>query len=293
MNLTNAYNLPDSLFRALSYDGYDKGNRHSDISTTTLIGPPLIRQLKKRHAERITEDAADRIWSLLGQAAHVVIERAEGKESIAEERLYMDVLGWTLSGQIDLYEKEVISDFKITSVYSFMLGEKEDWVNQCNTNSALMRHSGFPVNGLQIVAILKDWSRRKAEFDPDYPQVPVIVKPMPLWPNEKCLNYIEERIKVHQEAEILSDSEIPICTPIERWRKEDSYAIIADKNKRATAVVKSEEEANQRMAFLSDKNPKKKFRIEYRPAEDTRCLNFCSVAHLCRYGRQLFEEKRC
>ena len=287
MELSNKHNLPKSMYRALSYDGYDPGSRHSNISTTTLIAPPLIRQLKKRHGHKVTEDAADRIWSLLGQAAHVVVERAEAKDAISEERLYMEVEGWTHSGQIDLYEDEIISDFKITSVYSFLLGEKEDWTNQCNTNAAMMRNAGFLVNGLQIVAILKDWSRRKAEFDSDYPQTPVIVKKLPLWPNEKCLSYIRERILLHQAAEKLEDDQIPLCTPKERWERPEGWAVKAKGAKRATAVLGSEDEAKERLSVLSAKNPSKKFEIEHRPGEATRCQSFCSVARFCRYGKAI------
>src|ERR1044072_7811618 len=176
----NEHNLPDSLFRALSFDGYDPGDKHSDISVTSAISPVRIRALKKRHKDKIQEDVINRIWSLFGQSVHSVIQRAEGKQSIAEERLYHNMEGWTISGQIDLYEDGILSDFKVTSVYSFLLGQKDEWVQQTNMGAFLLREIGFDIKGVQIVAILKDWSRRKAEFDPEYPQYAIIVKPMPL-----------------------------------------------------------------------------------------------------------------
>ncbi len=96
MTFTNKYNLPETLVRALSFDGYTPGE--SNISTTSLIGPPRIFQLKKRHKDKIEEDVIEKVWSLLGQAAHVVVERAEGRNSITEERLYLTINGWTISG---------------------------------------------------------------------------------------------------------------------------------------------------------------------------------------------------
>lgn len=292
MIIHNRHGLPDSLYRALCHDGYNAGSKPSHISTTSLIGAPLIFQLKKRYKDRIEVDATDLIWSLLGQSVHSVIERAEGKQSIAEERLYMDIEGWTISGQIDLYEAGILTDFKVTSVYSFLLGEKKEWENQMSVNSALMRHASFEVSAVQIIAILKDWSRRKAEQDRDYPEVPVMVKPMPLVPNDKVLQYISGRVKLHQEAESLPDEEIPICTPEERWATNNTWAIYANANKRATAVVDSEEEAKSRLAFLSSANPKKTFKIEFRKSTEMKCLNFCPVAKFCRHGRKVLEENR-
>lgn len=283
--LTNDYNLPPSLFRALSYDGYNPGDRHSDISTTALIAPPLIRQLRKRHGGKVQEDVSSRVWSLLGKACHYVAEKSGTANALVEERLYMDVNGWTISGQIDLYEDKILTDIKVTSVYSFLLGEKQDWLHQLSTNASLLRHAGFEVNGVQIVAILKDWSYRKAMYDGEYPQTPIIVKPFPLWPNEKCLSYIQERVRLHQEAEKLEDDQIPLCTPQERWERPESWAVVAKGAKRATAVLQSEEEANQRLVIVADKNPKKKFVIEHRPGEAVRCGNFCNVAKFCRYGQ--------
>ncbi len=57
------------MFRALSHDGYTPGAKPFDISVTSLIGPPKIFQLRKRHSEEITEDASDRVWTLLGQSS--------------------------------------------------------------------------------------------------------------------------------------------------------------------------------------------------------------------------------
>lgn len=69
---TNKYNLPESFVNAVKVDNHvTKG----DISVTTLIDAPQIRQLKKRH--RITEDVSDRVFALMGTAVHHVLELAD------------------------------------------------------------------------------------------------------------------------------------------------------------------------------------------------------------------------
>jgi hypothetical protein len=138
---------------------------------TSLIGPPKINQLKKRYSEQIVEDAADRVWALLGQSVHKVVELAGGETEMTEKRLYMEINDWTITGQTDLYETEnhTISDFKVTSVFSFLLGTKQEWEAQINLNAMLWREYGYEVKKGQIVAILRDWQASKAEFDKDAP----------------------------------------------------------------------------------------------------------------------------
>ena len=86
MNLTNKMNLPLAIKRAVENDPYDPSG--SDISTTRLIAPPLIRYLEIKHKDEIEEDVSDRIWSLIGQSVHHIIERAETEKDLSEIRLF-------------------------------------------------------------------------------------------------------------------------------------------------------------------------------------------------------------
>ena len=54
-------------------------------------------------ADEITADISERIWILLGQSVHTILERAnEGRKDVLSElRMYSEVLGWTVSGQPD------------------------------------------------------------------------------------------------------------------------------------------------------------------------------------------------
>jgi len=90
MTITNNHGLPAPMYRALSHDGYMAGTRQANISVTSLIGPPKINQLKKRYSEQIVEDAADRVWALLGQSVHKVVELAGGETEMTEASLHGD-----------------------------------------------------------------------------------------------------------------------------------------------------------------------------------------------------------
>jgi hypothetical protein len=286
MTITNNFGLPAPMFRALSHDGYMAGQRKADISVTTLIGPPKINQLKKRYSDQIVEDASDRVWALLGQSVHKVLELAGGEDEMTEKRLYKEINGWTLTGQTDLYEtgNKVISDFKVTSVFSFLLGGKSEWEAQINLNAMLWREYGYEVNKGQIVAILRDWQASKAEFDKEYPQCAVHIVDIPLWDNEECIAYAAERIKLHQAAAEMPDDTIPACDAKERWAKPDTFAIKKNGNKRATKVCETKEEAENLLPTYGANHS-----IEARPGGDIRCERYCSVAPFCHYYKTTYK----
>jgi len=165
MKLTNNYNLPEPLYKAIANDTYE---RRGWISTTQLIAAPQIRYLRKKHWKDIEEDAIDLVWALFGQATHSIIERAsEGNDNYeAEVKLEMEVLGKVLSGTADLYDKKnkTLYDFKVTSVWALTLNDDHwEWEAQTNAYAHMLRAIGKPVEKISIVAILKDWKQSEAD----------------------------------------------------------------------------------------------------------------------------------
>ena len=161
MRLTNKHNLPKPVVDSLTKDNYSRGS--SNRSITQLIDSPRIRILRAEHDAEMTEDASDKVWSVLGTAVHNMFEDAVSeKEHISEERLFIEQDGWEISGAIDLQETEsdgsvIVSDYKCTSVWSVMYG-KAEWANQLNAYAWLVRHvKKVPVSSCQIVAVLRDW----------------------------------------------------------------------------------------------------------------------------------------
>ena len=99
MKITNRLGLPSSLVKAVSNDRYSRGDAH--ISVTGLIGPARKRYLEQLHADEITEDVAERLWALLGQITHGILEKADLDSTLKEERFFIERYGWRISGQLD------------------------------------------------------------------------------------------------------------------------------------------------------------------------------------------------
>lgn len=263
--LTNKLGLPEAIVNAIRNDGYTRGA--SDISVTGLIAPPFQRRLMQR-VDTI-EDVSQRIYAVLGQGVHTLLERAytEEKDCFVERRLFMPCEGWTVSGQLDVYERGVIRDWKITSTYS--REGKREWVEQLNLLRLLCVENGHPVHALQILCIFRDWNKSKVgEFD--YPPAQVGVIDVPLWTLEEARAFMAERVRLHQ----MEDP--PACSDDERWFSGNRWAVMKKGRKRAVRVLDSEEDARARVEAEG-----KDHYIEYRQGEYRRCNGYCSVAHAC------------
>jgi len=283
MKITNKYGLPGAIVEAIKNDNYTAG-KHADISCTTLIGPPQIRILNKQYGGELEVDASDRIFALMGQAIHAILERAE-KDALVENRLYMEANGWTLSGQYDrmTLRNRTLQDYKVCSVWEVIYGVKPDREAQLNVLAELAYENGHTdITGLEIVAILRDWQKSKAKFDKDYPQAQVQRIPVKLWDRSVRRAYIAERVRLHQEAE---KGRVEPCSASERWAKDDCYAVMKDGRKSALRVLPSEEDAIAWCESNGHIDPDgeiiKGISIEFRQGESTRCESYCDVAQYC------------
>jgi hypothetical protein len=277
---TNKFNLPEPVVRALSHDDYDKGA--SNRSVTGLIKAPRQSILEKEHDDEIEQDVSDLIWSAHGKAMHKLFEGYGDENWLPEQRLFIDIEGWVVSGQIDIQhvggDDVVLWDYKECKAWAVMLG-KEEWIQQQNCYAKLVRDvKGYNVVGLNVLAIIRDWFWRDAKTKRDYPPAGIIPVPLPLWTPEQATDYMVERVRLHQAAEFdrLTGTQLPFCTPHERWLKPTTYAVKKPKNKRALRVYDTEKEA---LGHIN--NSEDKLIMEVRPGEATRCMEYCLAAPFC------------
>lgn len=288
MKLTNEHNLPESFVKFIRNEKYSRGE--SDISVTTLIDSPRINKLRQQNYDSMTMDVADRIPSLFGTAVHQVLQEIDADPAfVVEERLFSQMYDWTFSGAIDVQEYLEdgtirIQDYKVCSVWAVM-NEKPEWEKQLNMYAYLVRkNKGVEVSSLQIVAILRDWSRRKASIEPEYPKSNAVVVDVPLWDYEKQEAYVEERIVIHKQAQDQVDfiDSLIRCSDQERWAKPTRYAVMKKGRKSAVKLFDNFAEADLFKKSQQQKTANAEFYVEERRGEYTRCEgNFCGVAEFC------------
>jgi len=288
VKITNKHNVPETLVALASRDYYSKGR--ADYSVTEIISPPRIQRLRRQHHENMEQDVSDMLWQLLGSALHVVAERGAADNHITEERIIADIGDVKLSGAIDIQkvtpEGIIITDYKFTSAWA-LRQDKPEWEAQQNIYAWLVEKvKGQKVIGVQICALIRDWSRREASVKADYPQAPIQVLELPLWPLEKTEAYIKERIDAHRLSKVQADwgDELPPCSDDDRWVRETKFAVKREGRKTAIRVFDTEQEAK-------DLAEKEKGYVEVRKGEAIRCTgNFCGVAQWCSQYQQSLKE---
>jgi hypothetical protein len=286
MKITNKQNLPAPVVALLTRNFYTKGA--SQYSVTELMSPPKIRRLREQFDDQIEVDVTSMLESQFGTFMHGKLEAKEIEGCINEERLFTDVNGMTISGQIDLQEELTsgigVVDYKFVKAWSVMMN-KTEWETQLNVYKWLVetvKHK--KVVRLQVCAFIKDYS--KFETKDGYPEAKIVMIDIPMWDSVKAESYVRSRLEMHQNAKMAHDfgEELQPCTDEERWAKETTYAVKREGRKTAIRVFKTIEEATE----LAEKE---KGYVETRAGEYTRCTgNYCQVAEWCdQYQGELNE----
>ena len=292
MKLTNRFGIPETFVNVLKRPTYSKGAAH--LSVTQLINSPKIVALTKKFEAELEQDVADMVWSIFGSAIHNILEHGKDENHLVEERIHSMVDGWKISGAVDLQVVDdqggiSIRDYKTTSVWAVM-NEKIEWEQQLNIYAWLVDtvKEDFHVTDLGIVAIIRDWSRRDAARNPDYPQAPVKEIPIKLWPYEERKEFVQSRITSHSACEFSMETgeDLPPCTPEEMWEKPTTWAIKKVGGVRAKSVHDTEESMLKALEIAGPA-----YEIEVRPGSRTRCESFCPVNTYCQQWRDYQESK--
>ena len=292
MKFTNKFDLPDVIVRAAqkSNEKYDRGK--VDRSVTQLIAPPQIDLLRKYHFHEIEKDISDEWWALFGSAVHSILELGKNDKMIVEERLFLTVDGWKISGMADMQEKEGVLtnlyDYKVTSAYALTLGDgeaKTEWEQQLNVLSYLItKVKGVAPHSLAVIAIIRDWQRSQV-FNENYPKAPVVKIPVKRWPTGEQERYVRERVRLHRNAEMMMDLDqgLPECSAEERWARDHTWAVIKEGGKKAAKVYDTEEEAQ---ADHSQRRPG--YEVVFRVGKSVRCEgDYCGVSKWCHQWKQM------
>lgn len=302
MNFTNNQNIPFPVFLGLTFREYDNGGVWRSV--TELISPAQAALLKRQYDEKIFVDVQDRAYTIQGEAAHLIVERAiksyhqrygHSKGWTSEERIFDEILGKKISGAYDLYHEEsgYLIDLKNSSAYKARPNDeksRKDWIAQTNILAHLLRKKGRPVKKIDIVLICRDFSEAKKkealkkakEFNsvPDYPEYPINTISLPVWDDKECERYLLERVRAHLDCE----NKLVECTPDERWAYGDVWAVKKIGTKRAVnnGSFASESAAKELLNKLG-----KLYEIEFRPAENKRCDKYCSAKDFCPQYKKL------
>ena len=285
MKITNRLSLPYGLVKAVNTERH---NAENCISATTLLQGIKHIVLTERHWDELEDDVSDRIWAIWGQAVHSLLEH-EGKHDFTELEMSHKVGGITVTGRIDNYDMQsgIVHDYKTASVWKAIYKDFAEWETQGMIYAWLLKKNGLEVKKCRFIALLKDHSKTDALRNRQYPSQPVYVHefPVTLAGLMKIDGFIKNRLREYERCRELKDDEIPPCTPIERWDKQTTYAVMKPGRKSAVKLFDTVQEANARATELGSA-----YFVENRRGESTKCRHYCLCCRFCDYYQAMTQE---
>jgi len=289
MRLTNRLGLPQPFVDAATREHTYTPKRYS---VTQILKGTREAILLRRHDDEIERDVSEMVWLIFGTAVHSILEDAQETDTqLKENKIAVDMPnGYVLSGIFDLYDDatKTVTDYKTASAWKAVFGDWSDYKEQLLAYTWMLRQIGFDARYGEIVALLKDHSKTKAKTDYGYPNYPVETVRFAF--PDKDLKSFEERLYAKfneiERCEKLPDDELPLCTPAERWHKDDQWAVVKAGNKKASKLF-TDEAAAEKYASQLQEDTGKKCRVDFRPGVDQKCLEYCDARPFCSYGKQL------
>ncbi len=318
---TNKDNVSLPLAVWLMHDDYDYDTRDNVISATALLKP--IRALVLIDQHKGLDKSVD-IMSLvsarMGSAIHAIAEKAwtnraniskalqalqvsnlddklvinpdkvkEGEIPIyVEQRHEKEIDDYIISGKYDLIVDGTVSDYKSTSVWSYIFDSNALKYTQQASIYKWLVPDRITDNSVHIQYIFTDWSASQAMRDSSYPQTRVLTKEYPIWSTEQTKFFISEKIKLLKQYKDSPQEDLPECTKEELWESETKYKYYKNPAKmaRATKNFDTLNEANVRLA-----NDGGVGTVVTVPGEVKAC-RYCEVSDVCKQAQNLIQQGR-
>lgn len=318
VRFTNNKNIHLAVAVWLADDDYQYDEDPNVISVTSLIKSPKQIILGNRvPPEASIADISDRIASRMGQALHSGVEHSwknnyrkslqklgypkraidlvrinpEQQEPdtlpvYIEVRTKRQIMGYTISGQVDLIIEGRLHDVKKTSVWGYQaqtsVGDK--WKLQASIYRWLNPEKIIH-DELFVQYLLLDWTRALAARDPSYPPHAVPHRVVPMLSLEDTERWIQQRLTLLVQLKDAPEESIPDCTDEDLWRSDPVYKYYTSENplpgQRSTKNF-----GTDLTAAMQHQATKGKGVVLKKPGQVRACA-FCSALSICQQARNL------
>ena len=321
MNYSNSTNISMALAVFLATDDYD--HETGTISVTSLMKSTRQLVLSQRvpQGDAIT-DISDLVASRIGTVIHTGIENSWSspqlpnvlkelgyprriRENIVvnptvgdreanpnlipvyqEQRSYLDIDGYTISGKFDFVIGSQVEDFKTTSVWNYM--------NQTTQANHIIQLSMYRLLNPEIITkpfgtihfIFTDFSVASQRTTKGYPTGRVISQEYPLMSLEQTEKWAKSKLAAFTKYKDAPQEEIPLCTPSELWQKDSVWKYYKNplKTQRSTRTFNNQSDA---LIALSDDGHVGI--VKEVQGQAVHC-KYCNAFNICKQAEQLIAE---
>ena len=196
-----------------------------------------------------------------------------------EKRSYRKVGEYTIGGQFDFIGDGVLEDFKSMGVYGYMLGDKDEEQLLQGSIYRWLNPKLITSDHMLIQQIFTDWSKLDASIKKGrgYPQKRILTKKLKLMSLQKTDDWINNRIRLINEAFNMPEKDLPLCTKKELWQDDTKWKYYKNptNTKRSTKNYDTFPEAHQHLMKDNQVGIIKEF-----PGLVKRC-GYCNAYDLC------------
>lgn len=196
---------------------------------------------------------------------------------------------WTVGGKFDMVIEDRLFDTKTTSVYSYILGNKDrDYALQGGLYRWL-NPERIKNDHVYIQFVFTDWQRAMARRDANYPQHRAMEYPVKMPPAEEVEQFVQDKLQELSRLRNAPESEMPDCTDEELWRSAPQYRYFSDPAKAQDPSARSTRNFNNLAEAEAFKATKGKGVVIVKPGEPKACA-YCPAYDICRQKDQYFAE---
>jgi hypothetical protein len=290
MIITNLYGMPDV------YERYVRRKftrtaplKEGSLSVTGIIDSPWKARLYTTHYDEIIMDVSEAFFAFRGSMMHSTFEDTKLMNAVPEIMLGME-FSWAdktvwLTGIMDLWQPYELSDYKMGTVAGFWYHDEDDvlkYAKQLNIYRYMFwKIFGVTINRLTVHNFLMDWKKGMIHQS-NYPPHPHFKVVVPIWDYDSTLDYILSRLALHvTPIELMTP-----CSPLERWQRPPTWALIKEGSKRATRVCDTKEEILSYMDYKKIPHDATEYAVIERPGIDSRCNGYCNVNKWCSFYQE-------
>jgi len=259
------------------------------IRVTELIGSPLKRKLLRENYENISRRTTNFHYQIMGTMIHLLLELKEFQEILSEmkkaemlndermlllqakrllhlkekKQMELEVDNWKIVGEFDLFEDEIIYDYKVTSEFVITHEKFDKYEKQLQVYRYMLeKKEGVKIKAIKNVFLLRDFSPLRSKLDS-----PLVIVEYPIWEDSKVEEFIAQRLKLHESQPYCSDEDMML---------------------RINYIVGNKRFSDEERAKEYAKRVGKEIVKEVIPIG---CLYFCEVADFCPQWHIMKEKK--
>ena len=290
MTIVNNHDAPASFISFCENDRYTKG--HSDYSATQLIDEPRVVEFNRRYPELVIDDPYENPWKFISTIFHALMEQHSPEDEIAEERMFAEIGGVTISGAMDVQagpdHSVTIGDYKMTTVYG--IKDTKKFEQQLNIYAWLIEsQTSKVVTSLKVYAFLRDWRISSSETVRGYPPTPGITIQLPLWDYDERESFIADKVSTLLSCKDLPDDDLPECTHEGRWPSGTSYRVV---DMRDDSYVEFDRKGDaQKHWDQLDSDSQFNSALGKTFSEYRRCKSYCPFNKICNTYKGFLNER--